>query len=86
MTTSIQCILNLYLHAKNGFAQTVLIQTHLPANVHVGMVLIQTTKPAAVHLNGFVGTVFIQTHIPTAVQILVHGRVTIAQPAITSTP
>ena len=33
----------------------------------------------------FVGTVFIQTHIPTAVQILVHGRVTIAQPAITPT-
>ena len=65
-------------------ARMVLIQTHM-ASVHAGMVHIQTTQPAAVHLNMFVGTVFIQTHIPTAVQILVHGRVTIAQPAITPT-
>ena len=78
----IQCIL--HPRAK-CFALTVLIQTHIPASVHAGMVHIQTTQPAAVHLNMFVGTVFIQTHIPTAVQILVHGRVTIAQPAITPT-
>jgi hypothetical protein len=79
----IQCIL--HPHAK-CFALTVLIQTHIPASVHAGMVHIQTTQPAAVHLNMFVGTIFIQTHIPTAVQMLVHGQDTIAQPAITSTP
>ena len=78
----IQCIL--HPRAK-CFALTVLIQTHIPASVHAGMVHIQTTQPAAVHLNMFVGTIFIQTHIPTAVQMLVHGQDTIAQPAITST-